>query len=988
MQSNIIIYGPNPGQTIANVTFDTTSYRKWEVMGEHAVTINFSLPQPDNGIDTGYLDIPIGSYIEFQNRRYTLYNPSDFIKNGNRDYKYTLKLHSNQELLNERIFRNETDDNPIVNRTGRPEEFLEAVVRNMNHFETGNWDANEWEIGEYISTEIPQNIQFDGITCTEALKLIAEAFNTEWEVAGDTNKVISLRKVEYFKDTPLKMMYGGGQARTADSGGFIPGLGRSKYDENRPIHRLYVKGGDRNIDFSEYGSQTLQMPKNTTISFDGTHFDDEVGFDSSIARSYLTDANGKSIIRTDIPQISRREGFVESTEAYPKFVGEITNIVWIYNNVEYSTYEQAVQVAGDKNKGSIFCDIFDTTIPEGLDYTNMRIGGEQAILVPQTGLFAGREISIQQSEEAITGYIHSERRFKLLTDSDFGNFYIPDGRLKIGDKYAIFGIKLPQVYINNGERDLLKDAVRYKYENEEQRFTFTGKMDSLWSKRNWSDVSSKIVAGGCVNFSDPQFHPQGTLIRISAIQEPLHEPEAPEITLTNIVIGGGLRTELSKIPQQEVIIGGIHREARSAETRRWKDALETQSIINDTFASMGTAISGSTMQTMQNIIGHSAGQFQFIRSLGSDITVTPNITYSAQENTIHVSGENVGSAAYIRHQNLNSVGEPFAMDGKSATGTAGTTVRSPLEYMGWQLQPATLSLPDKEKPYILYAKVYKHHFSDAEFLVEEPGRTVFTDGDYLYLVIGIFNSEVEGARNFSPLYGFTEILPGQITTGILRSENGTYFDLNKGEIGGLINFTNGLISGDIKIYNNINEVTAFINGDNSNVANAAFGAGGDSKENAKTVIQHNGKLKTIDAEISGLFNTAQSGQRVEINPQTRMITLYNNNNNPVGSWGYYQSGSRLELSEQTTAERTMTTTITPNFQNFLGISDDISEFSQLQLYSSGISMSVGDNVGASMFEVRGAPSGLGVRFRGLPTSNPRVAGGVWNDNGTLKISNG
>ena len=39
--------------------------------------------------------------------------------------------------------------------------------------------------------------------------MIADAFETEWEVIG---KTINLRKVEYFKDNPLPLSYGRGNA--------------------------------------------------------------------------------------------------------------------------------------------------------------------------------------------------------------------------------------------------------------------------------------------------------------------------------------------------------------------------------------------------------------------------------------------------------------------------------------------------------------------------------------------------------------------------------------------------------------------------------------------------------------------------------------------------------------------------------------------------------------------------------------------------------
>jgi hypothetical protein len=75
---------------------------------------------------------------------------------------------------------------------------------------------------------------------------------------------------------------------------------------------------------------------------------------------------------------------------------------------------------------------------------------------------------------------------------------------------------------------------------------------------------------------------------------------------------------------------------------------------------------------------------------------------------------------------------------------------------------------------------------------------------YYHLLVGVLNKEYEGTRDFVPLYGFTEVLPGQITTDVIKSADGeTYFDLSQGEIGGTIH----LKAGSKGLENIIDEVT-------------------------------------------------------------------------------------------------------------------------------------------------------------------------------------
>lgn len=781
MESTIDILNES-GLKLYTITFSTSSYMLWEVMGEHSITLNFSLPQITNNINEGYIEIPIGSYIIYKSRRYTLYNPSDFIKNGNRKYDYTLKLYSYQELLNDRIFINEPDGMQVFSRMGRPQDFLQAIVRNMNHFDVGNWNASEWTIGSYLSSDVQQLIQFNGVSCSEALRLVAEAFKTEWEI---NNKVISLKKVEYNKNAPLVLSYGKGN-------GFLPGLGRANYDQNRPIHKLYVKGSERNIEFSYYGSKELLLPKNATIRYDGSKFSNETGYNASLAREYRSSSDGMSLTRVGT-QNSRREAYINLTEAYPKRIGTISRVTFIYGDQEFTTtsttgsqsaYNSAVNaaIADGKDASYVFCDVFDLGNTE--DYSNLRIAGEQMIFVPQTGRLSGVEIGVLQSETSVTGYIHEERRFKLITDSDYGGF-VPDARISVGDTYAVFGMRMPNSYIINAENELFREAVRYKYENEDLRFTFNGELDGIYAQDNWTtgdNISSKIVIGGYVNFSDPHFHPNGTLIRISSIKEFLFEPYKPQLELTNIVIGGGVKSEIEEIPKQEVIINENERLNKRLIERRWRDIQELQGQLESVFIDFSEAISPVSVSSMHYLAGNKMGQFRFVTSLTSNFTASaaPFIEYFAETNQIRISGTNnagtVGvseSNSYIQHQTIGIT----SIDGKSIDGSNGTNIRPVSEYKQWII-PYYMNLPEnpleKNKFYWIYIRASKGGTS-ANYLVETIARTQFEDAQYYYFVVGGLNSEFDGIRGWSPLFGFTEILPGQITTGMIRSSDGNSF---------------------------------------------------------------------------------------------------------------------------------------------------------------------------------------------------------------------
>jgi hypothetical protein len=770
MDGTIVIHKPD-GSELITVTFDADSYMRWQVMGEHAVTLNFS--------HAGFLEVPVGSYITYKSQRYTLYSPSNFTKNANRNYGYTLKLEAHQSTMADSIFINIPDGRTSFTRTARPQEFLQSLVDNLNREDSG------WTAGAYIETT-QKTVSFNETNCAEALRLMAEAFNTEWEVNG---KEISLRKVEYFKSAPLALQYGQGN-------GFKPGLGRGNFDNSRPVNRLFVRGGERNIDFSTYGSQTLLLPSGQSLAYDGTYFQDESGFNSTIARTYTVSGDGRSFIRTDGQPLSKREGSVELTEIYPMRKGEVTRVLWYYKGVEYTTYADAYAVAkldpatDTTGIGAIFCDMFDSSIPASLDYTNNRLDGEQMIVVFQTGMLSGREIGVLQDEESVTGYVHVDpsdpsknRRFKLITEYVDG-YPMPGSNFSpiVGDKYAVFGMKMPDAYVredatkSGASWDLFREAVRYKYENEDYRFTFKGEMDGIWAQKNWDAIEDKIVAGGYVLFSDPQFQPEGVLIRISAIKEYLHEPYKPTLELTNVVIGGGVRGELAKIDQQEVVIDDRIRDIATLSNRQWRDTQELRRRLNDLHLGFTEAITPISVQTMQLIAGSEQLQLRFVSNKIYPIEVRPTIVYDPAQNRLSVQ------AGIIQHMTLG-------IDAITAIHAFG-------EYKFWDVNAFTsVETLEDDKLYWLYAKVPRTD-TVGNFVLTADGFDMNEDPNYYYLLVGALNSEYDGNRSYSSLYGFTEVLPGQVVVNLLRSADGrNYFDLIDGKFRSGKFGANGMIAG-------------------------------------------------------------------------------------------------------------------------------------------------------------------------------------------------
>lgn len=439
----MIIYN-NKNIKVLDVTVDDNSYRYRVIKGDHNLTLHYSLAE--------HVEIPVGSYCIYQGERYTLERPEAFKMKHSRNFEYTVTLESNQAKAKIWKFRNPVDGRLKFSLTAKPIEHLQMFVDNMNRRDTG------WEVGECIDgTETL--ISYNHVYCWDALGMMATEFNTEFEFVG---KTVHLRKVEYNKNNPLPLSYG-------RDNGFKPGVGRSNYGDTPPIEILYVQGGTDNIDPSKYKSSELLLPAGQNIQYDGVYFEGDPNFNPANARTYVVDDLGYSIRRSDKELTSLAEDSLDCTDIYPKRIGKVTSVV----------VEDA-----DNN----FYDIVDNTIPNTLNYEECLIEGETMTIVFQSGMLAGREFEVKYYHNAEKG--KAARRFEIVP-AEIDGQTMPNATFapQTTDTYVVFKCRMPDAYVRDDETktgaswDMFRTAVRYLFDNEEQKFSFTGELDGIWSKR-------------------------------------------------------------------------------------------------------------------------------------------------------------------------------------------------------------------------------------------------------------------------------------------------------------------------------------------------------------------------------------------------------------------------------------------------------------------------------------------------------------------------
>lgn len=767
----MIIYN-NAGNKVLEIEVDDNSYRNRAVMGDHSLTLYYSLPE--------HVEIPVGSYCEFQGETFTLKRPENFKMKHKRLFEYTVLFDPPEANAKVWKFRNPVDGRLKFSLTAKPHEHLQMFVDNMNRRDKG------WTVGECIDG-VETLIAYDHDFCIDALTRMASTFKTEYEFTG---KRVSLRKIEYNKSNPLPLSYGCGN-------GFKPGVGRSNTGDNPPTEILFVQGGTDNIDPSKYGSSELLLPKNQTLAYDGEHFEDEDGFIAKNARRYVVDEAGLSIRRDDKQLSSLAEDSLDCSEIYPKRVGTVNTVV----------------VVDEKNN---FYDIVDTSIPSLLNYEECLIEGETMTVVFQTGMLAGREFEVKYYHNTVKG--KAARRFEIVP-ADIDGQTMPNTTFapKSGDKYAVFKCMLPTAYIcDNATKtgaswDMFRAAVKCLFDNEDLKFTFTGELDGIWSKKDWVNIGGRIKLGGYIRFSDEQFQKDGVLVRITGIKDYINKPHSPVIELSNTTVSGSVSSTLNDLKSEEVIVDDLHRDAIQFTKRRFRDAKETISMLEEALLDNFTnSINPIAVQTMSMLVGDESLQFRFVNSKTNPVPVTHRIVYDNETKQL------TAAAGIIQHMTLgiNTVSASHKVS----------------EYKFWDMTAYTSAvLDDGKKKYYLYAKVSKTAQTGVFTLSENAIKLEGVSGFY-HLLVGVLNSEYNEERSFVTLYGFTEILPGRITTDkIVSTDGNTYFDLLKGIISGQIKFKSG--SSGLYELDEWEAVNGLIT-QAQNTANAAV----ESAKNANTAV--------------------------------------------------------------------------------------------------------------------------------------------------------
>lgn len=388
-----------------------------------------------------------------------------------------------------------------------------------------------------------------------------------------------------------------------------------------------------------------------------------------------------------------------------------------------------------------------------------------------SGACAGREFKVK-----VFTYDRNDRpvlHLEKFWDDSVGMAY-PNNLYPInaGDEFVILDIPMPDFYITYAQEKLYKKGQQMLADYTKVSAFYEPSIDPIMVE----EKGARLREGMFMQIKDEDIVDGSNNVDYVLI-DTINIDESGILPTYNVTLREQKRSATTFSSLKEMIDDAKYenkaefkKERRYVE-RRFRTAQETMEMLQGAIEGFTPGINPLTLQTMSVLVGSQSLQFTFIKSMDSTEKDTPAFAFDPATKIFSVP------ESVLMHYTIGQNEILVSHDKRTS-------------FAKWEVNAFEGSpMLDAGKAYYLY--VFAPFEGKADFFITDKAR-VFKDEEGYNLLVGIINSETEGTRDFAPLYGFTEILPGQITTDVIRSaDGGTYFDLANNEIGGVIKFKAG-----------------------------------------------------------------------------------------------------------------------------------------------------------------------------------------------------
>ena len=347
----------------------------------------------------------------------------------------------------------------------------------------------------------------------------------------------------------------------------------------------------------------------------------------------------------------------------------------------------------------------------------------------EKGLLNGREFEIANKTRKDEGRTTYSLKFTIVADGSLEDgTLIPSGNFipREGDEFALFNMKMPEVYITASEHELAQRVYTDLEEEASKRPEVKCTSDpTAWDK--------EMALGYQFQVKSEKFNSEDTFIsRVISYSYKLTKPKEIQFNLASAIMQGTLSSMSDKIADVTHQAGGLEQRAINLSRRGWRDAAEMAEMVDSLAADM-------------MLVGNEKYQFAF--TAGIEIVNSNNQTTAIKigEGTLQHTQD-----PYISDytcQGWWSHGAVTLNNGHTENGSA-----------------SLVSLPDT--PFYLYAVVGQNS-DNISFELQDKEQ----DGE-AYLLLGILSSAfmdtISGVttnyRVFNRTNGYTQLSGGTITT--------------------------------------------------------------------------------------------------------------------------------------------------------------------------------------------------------------------------------
>ena len=383
------------------------------------------------------------------------------------------------------------------------------------------------------------------------------------------------------------------------------------------------------------------------------------------------------------------------------------------------------------------------------DLTNQLIDGVEVIVTFQDGELAGYDLAIVDGS-----WDNGLKKFKLKKNEEENALSVPgDINFTVGDTFILTGLRMPQSYIDAAEQELLSAAQAWLDEKCENRVQLQAVCDEIY----FAEHDLFISCGQMIGVYNAKLGIDREIRTTSVkryIENNGEKPYRYEITISDFLQNSGLSQVINDIKNIPDEINRGNERNKQYTKRQFRDAIELLNALFDAFKDeFDPGITPVFVHTMQLLVGSERLQYRFVDNKTNPVELDHAFNFDTNTKTFYTS------AGIIQHMT-------HGIDALKPSHTVN-------EYTFWDVAAYSWIVPDMEA-YWLYIRCSKTD-SSATFRLSKTTIGIDDEIGYHHFICGYLNSEFEGDRSFVTLYGFTEILPGQIRVNKIMNPDGTQF---------------------------------------------------------------------------------------------------------------------------------------------------------------------------------------------------------------------